>query len=250
MIGLASVFNLLFIIGGALSFRLGLLPFGIGFSIFGLGLGGCAILSLIVGALIFRRLARKQRLARLPLWLVFSLLPVIVVVQQVGLAGFQAPPIHDISTDLAHPPAFVFAQAERGPGDNSLVYAGEALAEQQRSSYPQLVPLHLRESKTAVWAEVMTLIANNGWRLLGVDKSQGHIEAAITTPLMAFTDDIVIRLSAKNVVDKSASDDGATIQNGVIVDVRSASRVGVSDLGANAARVEKFFNELQNQLNK
>ena len=36
----------------------------------------------------------------------------------------------------------------------------------------------------------------------------------------------------------------------LIVDVRSVSRVGVSDLGANAARIESFLVALQRQLKK
>ena len=104
MMAFASLLSLFFVLAGAVTFRLGLLPFGISFSTFGLGLLACALVSMTAGALIFRRLARKQRLATLPLWLVLCLLPVLAVVNQVGLAGFQVPAIHDISTDLARPP--------------------------------------------------------------------------------------------------------------------------------------------------
>ena len=49
-------------------------------------------------------------------------------------------------------------------------------------------------------------------------------------PLFGFKDDVVIRLSAVN--------------DGTRVDVRSASRVGLSDLGANAARIQAYLAKL------
>jgi len=251
VIGFATLLSLLFVLVGVLSIRFGVLPFGPSFATYGLGLVGCAMLTAATGALIARRLARKQALAKLPLYLVLCFLPVALVVNQIGLAGFQAPPIHDISTDLANPPVFVFAQAERASGENSFDYGGEALAEQQRLAYPQLAPLHLSAGKAEVWAAAKAVIAENHWRVLGEDKSQGHIEAVATTRLMGFADDIVIRISAdvddENTSDKVSSEKPVA-RKGVVVDVRSVSRVGVSDLGANAARIKSFFKALQNQL--
>ncbi len=250
--GFAALLSLLFVIAGALSVRFGLLPFGISFTTFGLGLIACAILAMTAGALIARRLARKQHVGKLPFWLSLCLLPVVLVVKLVGMAGFQAPPIHDISTDLRQPPVFVFAQAERGPRENSLEYGGEALAEQQRAGYPQLAPLQLLASKAEIWAAVKAVISANNWRVLGEDKSRGHIEAVITTQLMGFADDIVIRLRAEAVPAKAAVDspdnDKPAVVESFVVDVRSVSRVGVSDLGANAARIESFLTALQKQL--
>ena len=239
--GFASLLSLFFVLAGALSFRLGLLPFGVSFSAFGLGLVACAVVSMAAAALTFRRLARKQRLGKMSVWLLLCLLPVIVVIKQVGLAGFQAPAIHDISTDLAQPPVFVFAQAERGSGQNTLQHGGEALAEQQRKAYPQLAPLHVSASKAEVWAAAKAVIAEN------------NIEAVATTRLMGFSDDIVIRIStdvvsAKTVADSLGNDKLPAVEN-LIVDVRSVSRVGVSDLAANAARIESFLNALQSKLN-
>ena len=252
MLGVASLLSLFLVLAGALSFRLGLLPFGISFSTFGLGLVACVLVSMTAAALIFRRLARKQRLEKMSLWLLLCLLPVIVVVKQVGLAGFQAPAIHDISTDLVQPPVFIFAQAERGPRHNTLQHGGEALAEKQRQGYPQLAPLHVLASKTEVWAAARAVIAENNWRVLGEEESRGHIEAVSTTPLMGFADDIVIRISAEAVPAKIVADipgkENLPIVENFIVDVRSVSRVGVSDLGANAARIESFLTALQNQL--
>ncbi|OUS04595.1 hypothetical protein A9Q90_07405 [Gammaproteobacteria bacterium 54_18_T64] len=258
MLGFATLLSLFCVLGGALSFRFGLLPFGLSFTTYGLGLLACGLLTLTLGALIARRLARKQDLAKLPLYLLLCAAPVAVVVNQVGPAGFQRPAIHDISTDLLQPPVFVFAQAERGAGENSLQHGGQALAEQQRQGYPHLAALHLSATRADVWTAAQAVIANNNWRLLGEDKSRGHIEAAATTPLMGFTDDMVIRISAapvsakasenKIIVDVGARENPPAKEH-LIVDVRSVSRVGVSDLGANAARIEGFLKDVQKRLN-
>ena len=67
--------------------------------------------------------------------------------------------------------------------------------------------------------------------MLGEDGEAGQIEAAETTPLLGFTDDVVIRVR--------------TLNDGVLIDLRSTSRVGVSDLGANAKRIRHFVRELK-----
>ena len=253
MMGFASLLSLFFVFAGALSFRLGLLPFSVSFSAFGLGLVACVLVSMVAAALIFRRLARKQSLGKLPLWAFLSLLPVVVVVYQVGPEGFRAPAIHDISTDLEQPPAFVFAQSERVPSDNTLEHGGAVLAKQQRLGYPQLKPLRVAVSQADAWAAAKAVIANNHWRVLGKDKNRGHIEAVATTPLMGFADDVVIRIRAEAVPEEMAAggsgeQKSSTVEN-LVIDIRSVSRVGVSDLGANAARIDSFLIALQNRLN-
>ncbi len=252
MLGFTSLLSLLFVLAGVLSARFELLPLGTSFSIFALSLVACVLVSMAAAALIFRRLARKQRLGKEPLWLCLCLLPVVVVVGRVGLAGFQAPAIHDISTDLERPPAFAFAQSERVPGDNTLEHGGVSLAEQQRRGYPQLKPLHVNVDQAEAWAAIKRVIAENNWRVLGENKNRGHIEAVATTPLMGFADDIVVRISAETtavgIVAESSDGQSPSPGENLVIDVRSVSRIGVSDLGANAARIENFLEALQNQL--
>ena len=57
-------------------------------------------------------------------------------------------------------------------------------------------------------------------------RNAGFIEAVDTTAIMAFKDDIVIRVRSN--------------ADGTLVDLRSVSRVGVSDLGTNADRIREF----------
>ncbi|MCR9237548.1 MAG: DUF1499 domain-containing protein [Alphaproteobacteria bacterium] len=60
--------------------------------------------------------------------------------------------------------------------------------------------------------------------------AEGVFEASGKTPVLGFVDDVVVRVRA--------------INNGSTVDVRSASRIGDHDLGANARRVQAFLREL------
>ena len=67
-----------------------------------------------------------------------------------------------------------------------------------------------------------------GWALKSEDVEGGIIEATDTTFWYGFKDDVVIRIRP--------SEGG-----GSVLDVRSISRVGGSDIGANAARIRKFL---------
>jgi len=65
-----------------------------------------------------------------------------------------------------------------------------------------------------------------GWRVVSSAPAEGRLEASDTTRWFGFTDDIVVRVTAA--------------PNGSRIDVRSASRVGRSDLGVNARRIRAF----------
>jgi uncharacterized protein (DUF1499 family) len=70
-----------------------------------------------------------------------------------------------------------------------------------------------------------------GWEIAEADAAAGRIEATDTTFWFGFKDDVVIRI-------RPAEDGGS------IVDIRSKSRVGMSDVGANAARIRAFRDRL------
>jgi uncharacterized protein (DUF1499 family) len=70
-----------------------------------------------------------------------------------------------------------------------------------------------------------------GWDIYLQDRNAGIIEAVDTTAVMGFRDDIVIRVR--------------TNEEGALVDLRSVSRVGVGDLGANAKRIKAFLDAVQ-----
>ena len=166
-----------------------------------------------------------------PLMLLFIVgwLPPVLVFATVGTAGLSAPAIHDISTDLVNPPRFRFAQHQRGEGDNSLDHGGELLAAQQREAYGDIGPYKVSEPPQVVLVAAVAVVQQMGWELLGVDNQAGQLEAVERTALFGFADDLVIRVS--------------TIDGGSRVDMRSVSRVGRGDLGANAERIRRFYDQ-------
>ncbi|WP_289000473.1 DUF1499 domain-containing protein [uncultured Psychrobacter sp.] len=66
--------------------------------------------------------------------------------------------------------------------------------------------------------------------LVVIDADTGIVEATNTTPWVGFQDDVVIRVA----------DAGSKR----LVDIRSKSRIGGSDLGKNAECIRRFIKEL------
>ncbi len=165
---------------------------------------------------------------------VLGLLPAVVMLVVVGFEGFQAPPINDISTDTHNPPSFELAAEDRGPGDNPAEHRGEAVFEIQRQYYPEIGPLFTPMPPDQAMAAAERVIRDLGWEILGVDDQGRKLEAVARTGLFGFRDDIVIRITA----------DG----DGSRVDIRSASRLGQGDLGANAQRVQRLLETFADEM--
>ena len=199
-----------------------------------LGLAGVALglLVTLVGAL------RRQRRAR-----DLALLTVVLAVPAVALPLSQyrrarsLPPINDVTTDPGDPPSFRVAGRGDSNGAAGVPYPAETFAELQRSAYPDLVTLTFAESPARVHrAGVAVAREMPGWRVVAADSSAGDLEATATTRWFRFVDDVVVRVRPRR--------NG----RGSEVDVRSRSRVGVSDVGANAARIREFRRRLTAEL--
>ena len=146
----------------------------------------------------------------------------------------QVPPIHDITTDPADPPAFRALVDARQAAPNAVAYPGEETAEQQRSAYPEIATLVLEAPRQQVFAAAEAAAQEMGWRIQAADAEAGRLEAVAMTFWYGFKDDVVVRL--------------AETAEGVELDVRSASRVGRSDLGTNAARIRTYLDAVQRRL--
>jgi uncharacterized protein (DUF1499 family) len=144
--------------------------------------------------------------------------------------GDQYPPIHDISTDLSDPPQFRSATQQRGPGSNSLDIKPDTIAA-QRESYPQLQTLLSDLPIDTVYDRALQVASDMGWDIYYQDRDQGVIEAVDTTAIMAFRDDVIVRVRSN--------------ASGTLLDLRSVSRVGVGDLGANAKRIREFQRQFE-----
>ena len=142
----------------------------------------------------------------------------------------SVPRIHDITTDTADPPAFVALAPARKAAANGLDYGGPAIAEEQRKGYPDIKPLVVKEAPNAAVQKAIDAARSLGWNIAASDAAAGRIEATDTTSWFGFKDDIVVRVRPEG--------------DGSRVDVRSVSRVGLSDLGANAERIRRFLAKL------
>ena len=208
-----------------LGHRIGLLPLGFAFALVALG-----FLVLVVGALLLLVAAVRRRIPAGTERLAYGALAAAVVVSlfplSALLSGGGAPPIHDITTDTENPPQFVAAVALNEPGRTE--YEGEAVAVQQQAAYPDIKPVTLAVDTAAAFELALATVEGLGWELLDSDATAGRIEATDRTFWFGFADDVVLRITA-------------TADGRSRVDVRSLSRVGVGDLGANANRVREFL---------
>jgi uncharacterized protein (DUF1499 family) len=143
----------------------------------------------------------------------------------------RVPPIHDVTTDPEDPPAFVAVLVRRSGARNPTQYGGPAVAAQQRKAFPDLVPLDLAASPERAFPAIEAAARGLGWEIVEAVPGEGRLEATATTNWFGFKDDVVVRVRPRD--------------GGSRVDVRSLSRVGVGDLGVNAARVRAFLDRLR-----
>ena len=228
-LGVASVLLLAL---GPVTIQLGVASPFIGFRIF---TGGIlfALLALVLGAIaLWLTRAASGRSGRNRAVSGFGLGAAVValIIALVGSAG-RAPAINDITTDTEDPPLFVAAaQAEANAG-RDLSYPGASFADLQREAYPDLKPLRLELVQVVAVQRARNTAAALGWEITVAGRGGRTIEATDTTRVFRFVDDIAIRVRAEGMAS--------------VVDVRSKSRDGRGDMGANAARIRAFLSALQ-----
>ncbi|MFQ5697048.1 MAG: DUF1499 domain-containing protein [Myxococcota bacterium] len=200
-----------------------------GFEIFGVGvvlallsaiaLGGAAAYAALYGRA-WRRAAVRA-----------ALLPIGVVVVVLGLqAQGGGGPFNDVTTDLEDPPVF-----HAGPAAG-IGYPEDFVA-MQRKQYPDLGPRHLSASVEASWTRALEAArAMPRWQITSADPDAGQIEAVATTRVFRFRDDIAVRLRPEQAPPGAVSEGSDTR-----IDIRSRSRDGRGDLGANAARIRRYL---------
>jgi uncharacterized protein (DUF1499 family) len=143
----------------------------------------------------------------------------------------RVPRIHDVTTDTDHPPTFVAVVPLRAGAPNTAQYGGPEIAAQQHQGYADLAPLALSVPPNQAFDRALAVARKMGWEIVASDPASGRVEATDTTFWFGFKDDVVVRIAAA--------------PGGSRVDVRSVSRVGLSDVGTNAARIRKYLSELK-----
>lgn len=101
----------------------------------------------------------------------------------------------------------------------------------QTPEYPDIQPQRFAGLESGDAFELCLSVAESmGWELREANRDQGVIEAVATVPVFRFRDDVTITVS-----DEAGA---------AVVNVRSRSRVGKSDLGENARRIRRFQSTL------
>lgn len=233
-LALALVAGLALLIAGP-GHRFGLWSFGTGFAILRFAVYGGLAAAVIsaVGLVLARLRGRRRGLFRALAGLAIGLITVGIPANQLRIAR-SVPPIHDITTDLEDPPAFEAILPLRADAPNPAEHAGAQLAAQQQAAYPDLRPLVVAVPPERAFDAAVAAASELGWRIVAADVAAGRIEATDRTFWFGFVDDVVVRIRPED--------------TGSRIDVRSTSRVGVSDLGTNAARIRGFLEEVRSRL--
>jgi fatty-acyl-CoA synthase len=247
-----SLFLPVYFMVAAQGVKFGLWPWQVGLMKmilqFGLPLIGIALILGLVALVV--SLVRKPR-AGWKMALVGLLIPVLALgfLASVQQKSAGIPPIHDIATDVVDPPVFSAAvlsarqaieanpvgamtapmgslKAYQGPAFAGI--AGKTLGQVGQDAYPAVRPLTLAAAPAKVAAAAEAEAKAQGWTVVNADPAAGAIGATAETFWFGFKDDVAVRIRP-------------SATGGSVVDVRSTSRVGLSDLGANAKRIEAFL---------
>ena len=141
--------------------------------------------------------------------------------------GREVPPVNDITTDTANPPAFEALMPLRQAANAQPVTYSPEFPAMQKQAWPDIAPVHLDKPLDQAFAVALEAVRKMGWTIAAADGERGRIEATDRTFWYGFTDDIVVRVSA----------DGS----GSRIDVRSKARIGKGDFGTNARRVRAYL---------
>ena len=221
---------------GVLGARFGLISPIAGFALFAILMALGAVLALLLGLVgLLRTRPRHRRGGAAQAW-GGALLAVAILGWLLALASDsrQAPPIHDVTTDLEDPPAFEAAAPHDSRG-NGFAYpsGGAQVPDLQRQGYPDLATARLDITPAeALWRAEHTA-QDLGWTKLLDDPGNGRLEYSDTTSWFRFVDYIAVRVRPTD--------------GGAAVDVRSVSQIGLADLGVNAARVRRYLDVLTSE---
>ena len=152
---------------------------------------------------------------------------------------FLLPRLTDIETTPRQPMQFSQLAAQRPADANRIVEPDLAAAEIQEKAYPDLRPMELERSATETFDIVHEAVKRLGWTIVLNEppgEQPGRIEATERTLIMGYTDDVLVRVNGDD--------------THAFIDVRSVSRYGMHDLGANADRIRALFAEVKAALEK
>lgn len=148
------------------------------------------------------------------------------------------PTIADATSSFTAPPQFVaLVPIREKSADNPLAYRSAEAAALQVTYFPELQGITASQTKAELVHAVKEVLLTMGMEIIDVSAADGRVEATDTTFWFGFKDDVVVRVSEQA--------DGL-----MLIDARSASRVGKQDGGVNAKRLQRFFKNLADAIGK
>jgi uncharacterized protein (DUF1499 family) len=152
---------------------------------------------------------------RIVKWLLIALAALVAAgigAGRLGLLQGSAPPGLGVRDGRLKPPSTT---------PNSVSSQAALYPDHPRHIDAQIAPLRYQGDAAAAMARLRVLVEATAGAVV-VKSEPGYLYATYTTPLMRYVDDVEFWL------DPAAG----------VIQVRSASRIGESDLGANRARIE------------
>ncbi len=150
------------------------------------------------------------------------------------------PRLNDVATSPNQPLALGTLIELRPSDANPVTDPETSVIKAQVEAYPDIGPMVLERAAPEVFNLVQEAVTRLEWTV-AVSETPGEtgigrIEATDRSLVMGFTDDVVIQVKG----DEAHA----------VIDVRSVSRYGMHDLGANAARIRALFAEVTTALEK
>ena len=216
--------------------------FRLGFTILQYALyAGIAGIVIALIAIYFVRQVRPRLVMVNVLALVVAGAFVLYLGNQIRIAR-SVPGIHDIATNLEDYPRFYRLTVrddnlanipDMGRREWAALPPRERWKAVHREYYGDIAPIRVPWSVEETIVRARRLAEARGWQIVTHDPANGILEAVETSRFFRFKDNVVVRARPVN--------EGG----GAIVDMRSISRVGVSDVGVNAERVRSFLADLR-----
>ena len=266
-----SIFTVLWFAVAALGTKFGFWPWQVGLGQMTIGVGpGIALfalgLSIVAQVISLIKAPRKQAFI---LALGATLLAAFCMLRLVGMGGQASslPPLHDIQTDWASPISFseTLMAARAADGETNPVLdapivpdyaeerwpgtAGRLVSEIQEEAeakdagkgtvYPKMETIYFSAPPAAVATVAEQVMKKKGWEIVSAapasadESAEIQVEATATSGWFGFKDDIAVRIRP--------------VEGATALDIRSTSRVGLSDLGANSTRVYGLMVELEDR---
>lgn len=226
--------------GGPISYRLGLTQADTAIGIF--HAGGIAAVAALAAALValFLILIRPRRSSgalNAAATALFGAAAIAALLHWSIIPAWKPPALHDVVTSPRDPPEFVALRTVHYEQHNYSRYrdvdprSGQSMS----AAHPEIEPLIFDRSLRQVFRGAQDTARALGWSIVATARTDGRLEAVDTATIFGFHDDIVIRVRLNAA--------GYTV-----LDIRSASREDIRDLGRNARRIEAFVAHLNSHL--